>query len=56
MAYLADLGGALGVLYVELGRRDVHHDGRSCRYRSFLHRGLAVVGVMLLEGGNNVTS
>jgi hypothetical protein len=39
-----------------LGRRDVHHDGRSCRYRSFLHRGLAVVGVMLLEGGNNVTS
>ena len=46
----------MGVLYGELGRRDVHHDGRACRYRSFLHRGLAVVGVTLLEGGNNVAS
>ena len=48
--------GHVGVLHVELGRRDVHHDGRACRYRSFLHRGLAVVGVTLLEGCNNVAS
>ena len=46
----------MGVLYGELGRRNVHHDGRACRYRSFLHRGLAVVGVTLLEGGNSVAS
>ena len=56
MAYLADLGGALGVLYVELGRRDVHHDGRVCCVCRSLYRGLAVAGVTLLEGGNNVTS
>ena len=45
-----------GVLYGELGRRDVHHDGRACRHRSFWHRRLAVVGVTLLVGGNNVAS
>jgi hypothetical protein len=43
------LGGrvAWGVLYVELGRRDVHHDGRACRRCSFLHRDVAVVNVTL---------
>ena|SRR6516164_1002219 len=48
--------GMRGGLYVELGRRDVHHDGRVCCVCRFLHRGLAVVGVTLLEGGNNVAS
>jgi hypothetical protein len=38
------------VLYVELGRRDVHHDGRAYRHRCVLHRGLAVLGLTLLEG------
>ena len=48
--------GVWGVFYVDLGRRDVHHDGRVCCVCCSLYRGLAVVGVTLLEGGNNVAS
>src|SRR6516164_11259409 len=48
--------GVWGVFYVELGRRDVHHDGRVCCVCHSLYRDLAVVGVTLLEGGNNVAS
>ena len=46
--------GCVGVFYVKLGRRDVHHDGRVCRLCRSLHRDFAVVGVTLLEGGSRI--
>jgi len=47
-------GDTWGVFDVELGRRDVHDDGRVCRLCRSLHRDLAVVGVTLLESGSRI--
>ena len=38
-------GGACGVPYVKLGRRDGHHDGWACRLCGVLHCGPALAGV-----------
>ena len=37
LACQAGVGGTWGVPYVELGRRDVHHDGWACRLCCVLH-------------------